>query len=551
MTLSYSRRLASQLLRAALSIAPHDTLDWGQGMLSELNHVEGNWSALLWAFGGAGVLAKHAVLAAVFSVSNRPVLPSGGDLFEKESPMRKTVLAAIAACVAASLLFFLAPVFRQAFQVSLAQWHDILHVHDELGYDDPTPQLLALAKQAEQNHDAQALAFVAVRHPIASESARLAEEAVRMDPKLTWVYATVAVQHPAVPEIDRWVMELEKYDPGNALPYLLVAEKTDLAQVDARRIPRTVEDESAAWQDAMAAAFQSQKLDTYLARLTQLERSVLFRYQVHDPFQAVTDHWMFGLPTYGAWDSSLHAKSLIESGRALEAKGDLKGAAEKYLAVAKFGQLLELDGGYFFLGRDTQEAYRGLGALSAKKGDNAEASFYVSLAEQTEKAEQSELASRRSRYLDADVSRWNALITRVSGLALLFCAALLSICALGVFLRGRALKLSSLRTSSLTLAVGLGSAVGILISSAMLYVSYRPYSQIIQRYIASGDKGQLPELSQFLADTQLPIGSQSYQDPWHFVFYFWFAVVALCVLTLLLVVFWRLRHPPRPTATAV
>lgn len=107
--LSYPRRLASQLLRAALSIAPHDTLDWGQGMLSELNHVEGNWSALLWAFGGAGVLAKYAVLSAIFTGSNRPILPSGGDLFEKETPMRKTVLSAIGACVAASLLFFLAP----------------------------------------------------------------------------------------------------------------------------------------------------------------------------------------------------------------------------------------------------------------------------------------------------------------------------------------------------------------------------------------------------------------------------------------------------------
>ena len=42
----FPRSLAILLLRFAIWIAPHDTLDWGRGMLSELNHVEGNWSAL-------------------------------------------------------------------------------------------------------------------------------------------------------------------------------------------------------------------------------------------------------------------------------------------------------------------------------------------------------------------------------------------------------------------------------------------------------------------------------------------------------------------------
>ena len=72
--------------------------------------------------------------------------------------MRKTVLAAIATCTAASLLFFLAPVFRQAFRVSLAQWHDVLHVQLRFTYAEPDPELDALAKKAEQNHDAEALA---------------------------------------------------------------------------------------------------------------------------------------------------------------------------------------------------------------------------------------------------------------------------------------------------------------------------------------------------------------------------------------------------------
>jgi len=49
---AYPRRIAALLLRFAIWIAPHDTLDWGRGMLSELNHVQGNWAALIWAVGG-------------------------------------------------------------------------------------------------------------------------------------------------------------------------------------------------------------------------------------------------------------------------------------------------------------------------------------------------------------------------------------------------------------------------------------------------------------------------------------------------------------------
>ena len=180
--LAFSRSVAIALLRFAIWIAPQDTHDWGRGMLSELNHVEGNWSALIWSLGSAGVLAKHAVLAVILPGSHRRTVSTASELFEKEIPMRKATLAVIASCVVASLLFFLAPTFRQAFQVSLAQWDDVLHVELKFAHENPDPELDALVKNAEQNHDAEALAFVASRHPNESERARLADEAVHLDP---------------------------------------------------------------------------------------------------------------------------------------------------------------------------------------------------------------------------------------------------------------------------------------------------------------------------------------------------------------------------------
>jgi hypothetical protein len=111
MPIAYPRRVAGLLLRFAIWIAPHDTLDWGYGMLSELDHVQGDWAALIWAMGGAGVLAKHTLLSVILPGSNRHTVSSAGELFAKESSMRKTTLAIIGVCAVASFLFFLAPVF--------------------------------------------------------------------------------------------------------------------------------------------------------------------------------------------------------------------------------------------------------------------------------------------------------------------------------------------------------------------------------------------------------------------------------------------------------
>lgn len=122
------RRAAAFLLRSAISIVPRDAIDWGHAMLSELCYVEGDWSALLWSLGSIGVLAKCALVTALFGNANYSIVPSGGHSFSKEAPVRKVTLYTTTACIIASLLFFVAPVFRQAFRVSLAQWHHVFHV---------------------------------------------------------------------------------------------------------------------------------------------------------------------------------------------------------------------------------------------------------------------------------------------------------------------------------------------------------------------------------------------------------------------------------------
>jgi hypothetical protein len=554
---AFPRSIAIALLRFAIWIAPHDTHDWGRAMLNELNHVEGNWSALLWSLGGAGVLAKHAIVALIFPGSHRRAVSTASELFEKEGPMRKPALAIIVSCVVASLLFFVAPVFRQAFRVSLAQWHDILHVKSRFSYAESDPALDALAKKAEQNRDAEGLAFVASRHPIEAQRVRLADEAVRLDPNLTWVYAINGALELSSTGTDR-LSTLKQWDPENALPHLFAAQKIGVTVTHTRESPLGKAEESAAWEQEMDAAFQSPKLDTYLERQKQLDHRVISRYHFDDPFRAASDENWYGFPSYGVWYCHLYAESLLESGHTLESRGDRKAAFEKYSEVARFGQMMSVDGELtFFMSKPLKEAYSRLGALSQVEGNNSVAALYASLADQNDKAAEKERISWRSRFVGSSVSHWSAFVVRVSGLAMLFCAVLLLVCALGVVVRGRSLRLSSLHPSRLTLALGSTAAVGSLLSSAILFLTYRPYSELLQRFLSTGDDAQLSELSAFLRDAQLPLGSQFNLGPgswyvasWNLVFYFWFGVTVLCGLALLVAVARHYQTRPRTSAAA-
>jgi hypothetical protein len=538
------RRVAAFLLRSAVSVAPHDMLDWGHAMLAELDHVQGNWATLLWSLGGAGVLAKHTLLSLIFPSRHRSTIPSGGGLFSKEGPMRKPALAITAACVIGSLLFFVAPVFRQAFRVSLLPWQFVF----KTDYSHLSPELQSIVKKAEQDHDAEALAFVALQHPETSEAARLADEAVHLDPKLIWVYAIVAVRGPSLPEIDRWVPALERFDPQNALPYLITAEKIDIDQVLRANVSHRAADKPRAWQSAMAAAFESARLDTYSSQHKELDRRVLMRYHVGDPALIADEVWFYGLPSFGVSDARRYAELVLASAQVLEAQGDTKAASEKYLAIAHFGKLLGPDFSAWFC-KQTQQAYTRLAALAAKSSRPAEATFYALLADQERQTEASESAPRYVRFMRNEVAHWDADLARRSGAVMLLSGTLLLATLFAVFLRSRSLRLSSLRPGRLAIALGVSSSAAFFVSSLVLRLSYQPYAEILQRYIRDGDETGLSNLLAFLARAYASIGEGWLNRNQDYESFFWFAMIVLCGLALLVAVLRYFLSRPRANAT--
>ena len=55
------RRVAFRVLRTAVRLAPGESQRWANGMLAELDHVEGELPALRWALGGVTALCRHSL----------------------------------------------------------------------------------------------------------------------------------------------------------------------------------------------------------------------------------------------------------------------------------------------------------------------------------------------------------------------------------------------------------------------------------------------------------------------------------------------------------
>jgi cytochrome bd-type quinol oxidase subunit 2 len=61
--MSATRRLASRLLRFVIRHSPSDSQDWGNAMLRELDFIESDWAALLWALGSTTAIFTHCARA--------------------------------------------------------------------------------------------------------------------------------------------------------------------------------------------------------------------------------------------------------------------------------------------------------------------------------------------------------------------------------------------------------------------------------------------------------------------------------------------------------
>ena len=220
---AFAKNAARRLIALALLISPSESREWAAAMSAELEHVEGSFNALSWAAGCLGTALKQLCLS-LFSSRKHASDSSDREFFAgaAEVTMTKTAKISLLVLAVASLLFLLAPTFRQALKLTAASWH-----RSDSAW---IAQMQKLGAEAEAKHDARALAFVAMQLNDDWESAngrtqrdKFADEAVQWNADLTWIYYPILSRDRAPYDRDssdaRWMARLEAWDPNNAAVY--------------------------------------------------------------------------------------------------------------------------------------------------------------------------------------------------------------------------------------------------------------------------------------------------------------------------------------------
>ena len=539
------RALASALLQCALKIAPPAIAEWGHAMLAELHHVEGDWAALAWSIGAAGLLAKHAALSALLPGRANPAAASDGKFFAKETQMRKSTLIGASVCLAASLLFFAAPSFREAFQLSLIQWQSMAAaLRGHYGYLAPEMDFSKLAEQAREKHDAQGLAYAALRH-ISREGAHWADEAVSIDPSLTWVYEIFAMRNSYYAEVDAWLPQIERFAPDDAVPHLIAAQQVRDSQ-KVRTGNAYLSDP--AWLGSMDAAFSSAHIATHGDEASKLDRDVELRYGIRDPYAAVDDYYLGNGVAPISGNPFQYGKYLLHSGDALQSRGDFAGAKQDFLKAAHFGELIRAAGPRdmesswrlkIMAANVLRDPYQRLIKLSRIQADAAGEKTYSGLASQAEQERMEAVQWTLVNLPDGESGARSAELLGLSGIVLLFCLGLVVSCAAYVALKSHSFRPRDLRPGRIAATAGACGLIGLFVSSAALYWSYRPYSQIVRAYLDGGDASRLFYVAAFLNHlnyAEVPIRTGTLYSLWSVPIYFWAAVLFLCAAALVVVI---------------
>ncbi|MGH9447477.1 MAG: hypothetical protein ACRD3O_17345, partial [Terriglobia bacterium] len=254
-------------------------------------------------------------------------------------------------------------------------------------------------------------------------------------------------------------------------------------------------------------------------------------------------------PPYAFSDARDYAKSVLQSGESLEARGHRKAAGERFWAVARFGEVIDSQAHTpyeHWAGAALQAmAYKQLRVLSGREGNPRQAALFAYLGRKFDPVA-GERERRREGVFGSYISRRNAAVLQISSLMMLVFSGLL-IGAASVLIAGSRGDKGFRRSRPGVTVLALTSAVGVLLSSATVYLTYRPYWYMFQDAILKGETSQTEDLRSFLTAARAWPGLKPYRDLWlKLPVYFWAGLILLGMAALLLILLrhFRLRGQP-------
>ena len=336
--------------------------------------------------------------------------------------------------LSASFLFL--PSFRQAFEALPASWGT---GGDEEWYatwlerrgELRAEVLQSWVRTAEERHDSRTLAFAALHLQSQTERKHLADEAVALDPQLTWVYCHLNLpslddHNPSIPE---WASRLQSWDPANAVPYLMEAQAISLRRRkgEGSIVTRGYLDalaKEAVWRNLMSKAFAAPRYDSYITRRFELERRVLREHGLDQPAVVMYSIAGYNIPDFAnvrSYADLLQEKLATQS----EQAGRQEEARSYYWRVAHFGERVQ-SGTANEIGVERLtaaslqvKAYERLLPLLRRMGESDEAATVEFASQQARRSMATDRRDEESR--PASSSFWTARMTRTfMKLAVLF-----------------------------------------------------------------------------------------------------------------------------------
>ena len=253
---------------------------------------------------------------------------------EKEpAPVKTPGPLAFVLALVALVAFIAMPSVREGVSAVANSWRIYSNPH--------AAELKRMAREAEANHDAKTLAFLSTRMNSLDENARLANEAVAMDPSFTWLYIRggslwYAYNHAG----DRYgrIQKIEAFDPDNAVPYLTEASirENELRTENNYQLSKEKILNDPHWRAAMEKAFAAPRYDSYFSQSVELQESMLKAHNLRQPqdvARGVYEYYSSGL-----FVSQMYVDYLLDQAKQAKQKGDSAQAIHLAWTVAQFAE---------------------------------------------------------------------------------------------------------------------------------------------------------------------------------------------------------------------
>lgn len=304
-----------------VSVWPASSREWALAMQAELPELENSQESLRWLGGGIMSLGKAWWNQAIYGWKDNEKEPSS---VATPGPIALS-LAAIALAA-----FFLWPAAHEGFSAVMESWSS------DRNATAFHARVQEMTKKAEAEHDAKTIAFVSRYANYPDGQVRLIEEAVTMDPSLTWMY--VRGGNYGISQEHGWLAKLEAWDPDNATPYLAEASNrwVKIQRSANWQAPKEQIVNDPAWRGLMEKAFAAPRFDYYSDRAIDLGRTVLSAQNIHDPL--IVGYGVFSAYPAGLFEAQAYSKSLLDQANAARQKGDTAAAMRLAWTAAHFAE---------------------------------------------------------------------------------------------------------------------------------------------------------------------------------------------------------------------